>query len=111
MSSHQEEGFPEKLKRDLWNEQRGLCNYCDSALILNGGCRMDHLVPKSFGGSTVKENAQLLCCTCYGIKSFHVHQIALSAAKQNIESIKFEQPAVVIYSDEESGEEPYSDEE
>ena len=54
--------FAEKMKRDVWNRQRGLCNYCGLGLTFNGGCEMDHSVPKSWGGKDVIENAQLLCC-------------------------------------------------
>ena len=40
--------FAEKMKRDVWNRQRGLCNYCGLGLTFNGGCEMDHSVPKSW---------------------------------------------------------------
>ena len=55
--------FPEKLKREVWNRQRGLCNYCGCGLTFNGGREMDHAVPKSWGGKDISDNAQLLCGT------------------------------------------------
>ena len=57
--THDPMPFPDKMKRDVWNRQRGLCNYCGLGLTFNGGCEMDHSVPKSWGGKDVSENAQL----------------------------------------------------
>ena len=70
---------------------------------------MDHSVPKSWGGKDIEVNAQLLCGTCHGIKSFHERQIAGAASRQNIKSVTFGQTPFVTYfepkSDEESTEE------
>ena len=101
--------FPEKMKRDVWNRQRGLCNYCSLGLTFNGGCEMDHSVPKSWGGKDVSENAQLLCGTCHGIKSFHEGQIAGAAARQNIKSVMFGQKPFVTYYDSKSEEELFEE--
>lgn len=103
--------FPEKMKRDVWNRQRGLCNYCELGLTYNGGCEMDHAVPKSWGGKDIIENAQLLCGTCHGIKSFHESQIAGAAARQNMKTVTFGQKPFVTYYDSKSEEEPAEEQE
>lgn len=47
-----------KLRKD----QNGLCNYCDTELVMSE--HIDHIRPISKGGSNWPENLQLLCRPC-----------------------------------------------
>jgi len=48
------------LRRTIWQRDQGKCSNCDSSYALE----IDHLQPKSLGGSDHIENLRLLCRSC-----------------------------------------------
>lgn len=55
--------FPDKIKRAVYEKQKGLCAGCNKPFPIE---RMqgDHIVAWSNGGTTVIENCQMLCGDC-----------------------------------------------
>lgn len=62
---------PEKTvkrnRRRLWEDQKGLCAYCDKALDTPNHGTLDHIIPKSKGGGS-KGNLALVCPPCNAFK-------------------------------------------
>ena len=60
--------FPDKIKRAVYERQKGKCAFCGQDFAIE---RMqgDHIIPWSKGGTTVIENCQMLCTQCNGTKS------------------------------------------
>jgi 5-methylcytosine-specific restriction endonuclease McrA len=54
--------------RTLWEEQRGLCWYCERYVPSRGATR-DHVVPRSRGGQTTYENLVMACRRCNSDKA------------------------------------------
>lgn len=54
------------LWESLYDEQGGKCNGC--GLEVERNLEIDHIIPKSKGGSDTRENYQLLCGNCNRIK-------------------------------------------
>lgn len=56
----------------LFNEQAGLCVYCDCCMTLELGydntATVDHVVPKALGGQKTKQNEVAACHACNNIK-------------------------------------------
>jgi 5-methylcytosine-specific restriction endonuclease McrA len=52
-----------KIRQRIINRDRGLCQQCG-----NEGDSVDHIVPRSQGGTDDDENLQLLCRTCNSSK-------------------------------------------
>ena len=57
----------EPIKQLLYKEQEGKCNACNNEMRIID-FEIDHILPKSKGGSDTKENYQLLCGNCNRIK-------------------------------------------
>jgi 5-methylcytosine-specific restriction endonuclease McrA len=62
--------------KTLWDEQGGLCYFCDrpmryrpSGYTHGKDGTLDHLIPRSKGGSNKMENLVLACCVCNNLKS------------------------------------------
>ena len=60
---------PEKLKRKLYEQQRGLCTICNQSIDfhrLDDGSyvHLDHIRPYSMGGPSIEENAALVHAAC-----------------------------------------------
>ena len=58
-----------KYKEELLKQQKYRCVVCRCELKNNSFSEVDHIVPKSKGGEYTKENIQILCGDCNGIKS------------------------------------------
>jgi len=56
------------VKERLYKEQNGLCNGCGIEFAI-WNLEIDHIIPKSKGGSDYYENYQLLCSNCNRTKS------------------------------------------
>lgn len=56
-------GKPKLSKKNLWLRDKGECQYCCRNLTI-GKCTIDHVVPKSKGGSHTWENVVLSCSKC-----------------------------------------------
>lgn len=54
---------PKLTKRNLHSRDNGQCQYCDKCLNL-GEATIDHVVPKSKGGTNTWENVVLACAKC-----------------------------------------------
>ena len=55
-------------KRFLFGQQEGVCNGCNKVFEFKK-LTIDHIVPRSKGGSDEFDNLQLLCSGCGGIKA------------------------------------------
>jgi site-specific DNA-methyltransferase (adenine-specific) len=55
------------VKRQLYNDQQGLCNGCGATFRIEN-LEIDHIIPKAKGGGDYYENYQLLCGACNKIK-------------------------------------------
>ena len=51
--------FPETLKREIWERDKGICVYCHEP-----GYEIDHVVPCSKGGPSIRANGVLCCPSC-----------------------------------------------
>jgi hypothetical protein len=60
--------FKENDKKIFWIKQNKLCNSCGKELEFKDAVG-DHITPWSKGGETDKNNLQILCKSCNGIKS------------------------------------------
>lgn len=56
------------IKPALYDKQDGFCNGCERFFDMNS-MTIDHIQPRSQGGSNRRENLQLLCQTCNTLKS------------------------------------------
>lgn len=54
----------QSLVKETWDDYRGLCGNCGAP-----GHSVDHIVPRSQGGTSDKSNLQLLCERCHNTKS------------------------------------------
>jgi 5-methylcytosine-specific restriction endonuclease McrA len=52
-----------RAKRALWKAQKGLCNWCKQK-VKEKEATIDHLVPRSRGGSNKRENLVMSCIDC-----------------------------------------------
>lgn len=57
-----------KKKRQLFRRQRGRCAICEQPFDVDA-LTIDHVVPRSKGGSHRMRNLQLLCRPCNEIKA------------------------------------------
>ncbi len=55
--------FPDRIKRAMYQAQRGRCNYCGRTHRI-GYLEIDHKQPVSRGGDNGMENLHLLCVPC-----------------------------------------------
>jgi len=60
--------FSSKQKREVYEEQEGICPNCEEHFELNE-MEADHITPWSEGGKTSIENCQMLCKKCNRTKS------------------------------------------
>lgn len=60
--------FSDKVKREVYEEQRGICPRCKQEFAIEE-MEADHIDPWSEGGKTDKENCQMLCRQCNRRKS------------------------------------------
>ena len=56
-----------KQKHELLGRQEGVCNGCRIAFLFPN-LTIDHVIPRSRGGTDHLENLQLLCGACNSIK-------------------------------------------
>ena len=68
-------------KNALYEEQEGLCNGC-KYMFLFRNMTIDHIVPKSKGGTDLKENLQLLCNACNSTKGTRSQSEFIKRLKQ-----------------------------
>ena len=60
--------FPESMKREAYERQKGICAKCGEHFEINE-MEADHITPWKEGGKTVEENCQMLCRECNRRKS------------------------------------------
>ena len=60
--------FDDKIKRKVFEKQKGICTHCKKKFEL-GGMEADHITPWHEGGKTVADNCQMLCKDCNRRKS------------------------------------------
>jgi 5-methylcytosine-specific restriction endonuclease McrA len=60
--------FTDKIKREVFEKQEGICIKCGNKFELNE-MEADHITPWSEGGKTISDNCQLLCKHCNRTKS------------------------------------------
>lgn len=63
--------FSPKIKNAVYREQKGICPICGKYHPFNE-MEADHIIPWSKGGTTTKENCQMLCRNCNRTKSAKV---------------------------------------
>ena len=57
--------IPRSLRALVTEDERGRCAYCQSAVSIVGmPFEIDHVIPESLGGLTVRENLCLCCSPC-----------------------------------------------
>lgn len=61
---------PRTLREQISEDDRSCCAYCQSAVRIVGmSFEIDHIIPESLGGLTVRENLCLCCSGCNERKS------------------------------------------
>ena len=55
--------FTDKMKREAYERQNGICSLCDKWFTLEE-MEADHITPWILGGKTIAENCQMLCKEC-----------------------------------------------
>ena len=60
--------IPKGTKEKLYGEQQGYCNGCKRHFEIRN-LNIDHIIPKSSGGTNEYYNLQLLCGSCNSLKS------------------------------------------
>ena len=60
--------FSDKIKRQTYEKQKGICAKCGKHFALEQ-MEADHITPWSKGGHTTAENCQMLCKDCNRRKS------------------------------------------
>lgn len=65
--------FPDEIKIELWNESP-VCKLCNQRILNFDDAQVDHIIPYSEGGLTVKENGQLAHRYCNQHKSNKVKE-------------------------------------
>ena len=59
-----------KPREKIYMNQNGICNGCKEHIPFRKST-VDHIIPRSKGGITNKDNIQMLCRSCNGIKANH----------------------------------------
>ena len=59
-------------KHTLFGRQEGICNGCKTAFVFRN-FTIDHIVPRSRGGTDHIDNLQLLCGACNSVKGSRSH--------------------------------------
>ena len=78
---------PRRHWRELWMSQDGVCALCDQDLPRESEMVVvDHIVPRSRGGSDDKGNAQVVHGLCNGIKGNSDNDVARQIILQKVES-------------------------
>ena len=67
----------EKNRRSLYGEQGGYCNGCQEHFLLRN-MTVDHIIPRSKGGTDHISNLQLLCGACNSLKGDRPHEYLLA---------------------------------
>lgn len=57
-----------RKKQILYKKQGGLCAYCDQVFAFWSEGTIDHILPKSRGGSNIISNLALVCVSCNMLK-------------------------------------------
>ena len=66
----------EALRNLVRERVKGHCEYCLTSEVLSGiRCQIDHIIPRSRGGTTAAENLCLACAACNGRKHARTHAI------------------------------------
>ena len=60
--------FTDKMKREAYERQRGICPKCEKHFEINE-MDGDHILAWSKGGTTTADNCQMLCRRCNAVKS------------------------------------------
>jgi hypothetical protein len=60
--------IPDDVKRIVWIRDNGCCRQCGNALTPSVDVHYDHIFPWSKGGTSDKDNVQLLCQPCNSSK-------------------------------------------
>jgi hypothetical protein len=59
--------------RQVDSEQLGYCNRCDT--LIETRKEFDHIIPVAIGGSSLRENCQMLCQPCHLVKTKQERQL------------------------------------
>ena len=68
-----------KHRQAVGDSQRWKCAYCDLDISSKGQAQLDHIVPVANGGTSDRENLQMLCRRCNARKSAHAPGPSLDA--------------------------------
>ena len=68
--------IPAELRRQIREDAGHRCGYCRISEIVSGTeLVVDHILPESSGGATVRENLWLVCTRCNQFKGSKAHAI------------------------------------
>lgn len=84
-SKGKEFGFKDSRKIRLWVKQKGVCAYCDIEFKTAKEATLDHINPKSKGGSKNITNLALVCYDCNQLKgNFSTLEEAIALSLQRM---------------------------
>src|SRR5579863_3216768 len=65
--------------------QKWTCAHCED--LLPPRFQIDHIIPISESGNSLKQNLQALCGSCHDLKSFYDQQNRLDAIKEKLTGV------------------------
>ena len=83
------EKIPKETRNRLWKSRPHVCGICGQQIVLKDDMNLDHIVPRSKGGSDDESNLQLSHALCNRLKgdkeSFTIRKQPLKRANQHLD--------------------------
>lgn len=71
-----------KLRQKVLSRDAGLCQRCFVTGRITPACQVDHILPRSAGGSDAMDNLQAICDECHRVKTITEREAARLRARR-----------------------------